>query len=783
MTDNAGAWKLGHVFVLRHAGMPFDWIEQLGDDAVLERASDRLLVAEAEVRATLAGHRATRVRAVESALRTLGEPPAAPRDAAGRPDALGPALAAWSEAAGAYRQAYEDGYERLAARLHALAAEPRIREAVSVSNPDMYRNVWQRYTDRPAGPRNSAARRVHRQVYTYLQRLCGKNETTSFFGPIGYGTLDEGSTEGCVLHRGGSTRRLVFFSHWAVTALAAALRRDRRLLPVLPLTVLDRDGLRGLAAASDGSAGAEVPTALLRHAEPVPVGRIAGELGLPATDVVSALRAALRANTVELGPSYRGDRHDAFDRLHRAVSALAGDGDPHALRRLEELDGLARLRDDLAEAPFPERMESFRALEEAFTRITGTPARRDGGIYTDRFVVYEESSSPFSVELGATAAARLTAAVQEALDFSADYGALVRRGHQEQLLRRWPEEDTLSFPAYGEAMHPGTGLGSAFDPHPPLKADPAALSDPRTRAAAVPPAPAGPAYALPDICLAAPDVQDIGAGRFTVVVSRVHHHLLLESWLSAAHPEPARFAADAAAWVAEHGRATGLVGLDVSRRNKGYYVFPGDRMALRPLRADDVSGHPAPPSRADAYRVRRDGDRILLEDAEGRERCLYLPLADLTVYPPLAVLSAPQAVHARIEPDGTDRMPAVPLGGAVYQRQRWFVPMPDLGALTPPARHLELRRLAAGRGMPRFVYVRSESRRKPYLLDTRSPFAAELLAHVTDTGERVQYEEMSPGPGELWLRDEEGRRYTCELRMQATRGPRPPAAGTGADAA
>ncbi|MGW7111638.1 hypothetical protein, partial [Streptomyces xanthophaeus] len=69
MTDNAGAWKLGRVFVLRHAGMPFDWIEQLGDDAALERATDRLLAAEAEVRARLAGHRATRVRAVESALR------------------------------------------------------------------------------------------------------------------------------------------------------------------------------------------------------------------------------------------------------------------------------------------------------------------------------------------------------------------------------------------------------------------------------------------------------------------------------------------------------------------------------------------------------------------------------------------------------------------------------------------------------------------------------------------------------------------------------------------
>jgi hypothetical protein len=57
--------------------------------------------------------------------------------------------------------------------------------------------------------------------------------------------------------------------------------------------------------------------------------------------------------------------------------------------------------------------------------------------------------------------------------------------------------------------------------------------------------------------------------------------------------------------------------------------------------------------------------------------------------------------------------------------------------------------------------------RKPFLVDTTSPFALELLRHHARGG-LAHLEEMSPGPDELWLRDARGR-YTFELRIQATR--------------
>ena len=78
-------------------------------------------------------------------------------------------------------------------------------------------------------------------------------------------------------------------------------------------------------------------------------------------------------------------------------------------------------------------------------------------------------------------------------------------------------------------------------------------------------------------------------------------------------------------------------------------------------------------------------------------------------------------------------------------------------------------RLGRQYGWPRFLFVRSTTERKPYLCDTRSPFALELLAHLVQEGGDLLFEEMRPAPEALWLRDERGR-YTCELRMQATRG-------------
>ncbi|MFD7660797.1 hypothetical protein ACFV4N_43080, partial [Actinosynnema sp. NPDC059797] len=479
------------------------------------------------------------------------------------------------------------------------------------------------------------------------------------------------------------------------------------------------------------------------------VGRLAEEHGVDTRQVVRLLRLALTANAVEIGPVV-GPAGDDFAALRRIVDDMGEHPGASAWR--DRLAALEEVRRELERAAFPARAAVFERIERLFTDATATPARRQGGLYTDRFVVYEESSSPFRLELGGAAARKLTASVQEALDQSAAYGDTLRRGHQEHVLRRWPDVSRLPLPVYLDRAAESAD-GTRFSAGPPIPAPLAAPARP------------GPRYALPDLCLAAPDVDAIAAGAFRVVVSRVHHHLLLNSWLAVAHPDPAGFAVRSTSWVGRHGAAVGLLGIEVSRRNKAFYRFPGEKLALRPRNAVDV-GDPSVRHVGD-FDVVRDGDVLRLVDRDGRERTLYLPLADLVTHPPLAALSSPPALHPQIRPPGAQRVPAVVLGGAVYQRSRWHTTAPDLKPLDMAARYVALRGIARELELPRFVYIRSDRRRKPYLLDTRSPFAAELLAHVTEPGEDVQLEEMLPAPDDLWLRDEQGRRYTAELRVQA----------------
>jgi hypothetical protein len=80
---------------------------------------------------------------------------------------------------------------------------------------------------------------------------------------------------------------------------------------------------------------------------------------------------------------------------------------------------------------------------------------------------------------------------------------------------------------------------------------------------------------------------------------------------------------------------------------------------------------------------------------------------------------------------------------------------------------------ARERGLPRRVFAKSPIEMKPIYVDFDSPALTRILcrqirraaAEVPDRP--VRFTEMLPGPEDCWLRDEEGRRFTSELRLVA----------------
>lgn len=666
---------MARVFVLRHAGMPFDWLERLGSDD-LAAAAD------------------------------------CPR--------------------AEFDQVYAQTRARLRAELRLIVENPRFRSAVLLSNPTVYEGMLRGFLARDEVPDNARFRRVERQMYRYLQRFCAKNETTSDFGPMGYGEVDDGA--GLRVRR-VPVRRTVQLGRWALEELARAVARDRELAADIPLR-------RSLAVPADASETL-VWTALADG--PATLVELASRSGCSVRETAAELRPLLADGSVHRGLVWAAETVDGLAGLRAAVAALPGR--PARDRWLAELDRFDADRTGFAAAGPDRRLELLGEMEARFTDLTGVPARRGAGaVYADRLILFEETGSPFRVQVGADLAAEVERASSDGLDVCAVYGAAAQRDCRGDVVSIVDAPMTLA--DYLSRARPAGELRSRF-------------AAPVVESLAVPSldevVPAQ-RYALPDICLLGADPAEASA-RPRVVLARVHHHLALNGWLTTFADDPARFDAEVVAWLtgSEEGRATAC--LATSRRNKGFYQFPGPRVLVT---AVDHEGR-EPSVAARELVVTADGDRPKVTGPDGREVLLYPMLADLSTYPPVAALTPTPVLHPRV--NTTDR---VELGGAVFQRASAHLDLTPFRAVSGADAFLALRAMAVGAGLPRFVFVRVGSERKPLLVDTCSPFGADLLCHLANSDGTGFAEEMLPGPDDLWLSDENGR-YTCEFRVQFTR--------------
>lgn len=755
-------WTLGAVFVLRHAGFPFDWLEELGFSEAFQKRVEALLDVEAVLVRQAGGTKAA--QAVAQALAQGREP---------RPGARpGPewsaALARWREEREALATAYAEERAALRQKLRARANDRGVQEAVFLSSPATYENVWAPYLAAPDAPDNADTRRDERLVYTYLQRLCAKSETTSFFGPIAYGEAVDDDSFAVRTLQGPPLKRRTFFAFWAVTELARAVGRERELLVHVPLRrnpifrFTDAEArCEALGMRVDLTPEARRVLEALRE-EGTPA-TLAAALGVTPEAVLRTVTPLLRSAALLRGLHFLADDFATFEGLLAAVRGLP-DVQARArwLERLAHLDGL---RATFQEGDLDVRRATLPKLEATFTELTGVPARRgEGHVYADRLIIYEEGRSPFGVRMGRRFFESLARRLSPSLELSAAYGERVQRGYRRDVAEKLGASgEPLNLLSYAVKLRPDEVAGSRFSPVPPVT-----LDAPEGRIHELPEdfcgtASPGGRYALPDVCLAGPPPEGARAEDFQVVLSRVHHHLLLWSWLAAFYPDRGRYESVSRRWLSHEPSARNLLGLSVRRRNKGFYRFPGRRLVYAVTDAMDIDGEALT---ADQPTVFPTPEGPELRTPDGERAFLYLALDDFSSYPPFAALAHPQVLHVPIRGEG--HLPRLTVGGAVYQRERWEVSLSHLPKLHGLELLLAVWRERRAGGWPRFVFVRTPAERKPYLVDTASPFALELLRHVARGAERVTVVEMLPGPESLWLRDARGR-YVCELRMQAER--------------
>ena len=480
---------------------------------------------------------------------------------------------------------------------------------------------------------------------------------------------------------------------------------------------------------------------------------------------IQALAETLGADlTVPVGPRSERDLRIEVERSRPDIRE----------RGLAALDRLERCRSAAARATTPGALDQALAdADRLFEELTGRPAtRRPGQTYAARTLLYLDCMRDLDLTAGPALRAELAATLPPLLAGARWYcgqlytaarqliGQAAAAGESRALdrvlaevlpaLRHLP---AAAAAANGDLQRRWSVLLS--DP------DPATIGA-RAAAAFADYVPAWPisVYQSADVQIAAPSIAAVNAGEYLCVVGDFHPgaNPLGQGMFATRHPDRERFLGAIASDV---GTLPFLipphdVGL-LTTRNMPAITRPGDVHVA----ADSRDRMPDGYRTLSAADLIVDGDNVTTPDGRWEAplpHLLWLPIliAGVHAYDPF--------------PAGLTEghSPRITIGRTVWRRKTWDIPAAH-GPQCPEA--------AAGwardRGMPQQVFALVPGETKPVYVDFDSPVLTRILSRhlrraAADAPSRTaRFTEMLPAPEDCWLADDDGQRYTSELRLVA----------------
>jgi hypothetical protein len=296
---------------------------------------------------------------------------------------------------------------------------------------------------------------------------------------------------------------------------------------------------------------------------------------------------------------------------------------------------------------------------------------------------------------------------------------------------------------------------------------------PRVEAAFKAPRPGWKAarYHSPDIMIVASGTEAIRAGQYQLVCGELHLASNTLSWnlFVEQHPAPAELFQCLESDFPEP-RLVPVIAksqkLQSSRLVPGL-VSPAD---LRLVLAAEPYTFPKSQAVLIAELVVEEVEgELVLSTQDGRLRMNLLDaIADVFMS---VVLGLFKMLPAR------DHTPRISFDRLVVSRESWHFSPEDIGFAfekNESARFAAARRWASGRGLPRFVFVKTSAEVKPFYVDFASPIYTAIFAKCirrtvqsSAPQQSIAVTEMLPGPDQSWLSDALGQRYTSELRLVA----------------
>jgi hypothetical protein len=701
----------------------------------------------------------------------------------------------------AFREEFYKAAVDLSVELQSIASQDDFLRAVTWQNHRLVDTAIRPFLrwDPAKDKRNFRHRQREELIANYWQRYCVKNDTIGFFGPSGWGKVGD-----CARTRFGAGKRMlrsseVFFEAWAIDRLAEAIEE----IPGMREWLMPR---RLSSIKLDGDALVE-PGARRVMLSPEHVGVLRSCDGTTRVHDI-AIRANLDLPVVlEILHVLQG-RHWISWKLELPVSPwperdlrrfLDGVGDEKARHQaLEWLDSLEAARDRVRDSTSAGKLaDALTSTDELFERITGAASTRNAGrTFGGRTLVYHDSSRDIDIVLGddlvaATRPLRLLSRAarwycwrlgEEARDTLRDvHGrAVAKHGRPVDLPTIWFASLRALYLSLEASMRQidqeFTKKWAAIIPVPADTREVCYHYDdllPLVDEAFAAPGPgwAGARYFCPDVMASATDINALHNGDFTLVLGEVHMavNTMRSNCFVTQHPDKA----DLVSSVDED--------------------FPEPRLLMVLPRESPpeltVRFHPALVRDRDIlleithHTVAADRPGLVLSrdvEVAGTESTVMARLPGGEVFEFLDVFAEmlTRMVVDRFQLLFADRphMPRVKIDHLVISRESWRFNPAELDFAAEKdevARFVRTREWAAARGIPRYVFVKSNAAQKPVYVDFTSPIYVNVLAKMvrrTIADERlpdktITVVEMLPAHDGLWLADHEGNRYTSEFRF------------------
>ena len=717
-----------------------------------------------------------------------------------------------ASAACADDQAVTETIDACVARLIEICSDERFLEAVMLSSRSAYEQLH-RWLARPPGTATGFRSDDRRKVLLaamYLQRMCAKNESTSFFGPVYWAQVRSGEELVLDIGEPARPRTRVYWTHWAAQAVADVMSTDpevlARLVPSAPHHLVRRGGQYLAVSFGDWpitvaeleppAAGTLASRLLARCDGHADVASLARAENVDVTDAVPALDELDRRGLVRFRLRIPVGVIDPLRALRdsAAVRQLSADSRWHAV--LDALD--LRISAFHDAGSLPARRGALSDVLSAFTAVTGVAGEKDAGRhYADRCAVVEDGHFPWSgFTIGEPMHNYLRTEMPVVLDLLFEL-SLARRRRRVQLITQWfigafgrrsvPLDRVL---AVANASGLGPRLRSLDDLT--LASGPSALTDvllantgrsrvhltmdwARARAADVDFDTWCVAGA--DLLVDAPDLASVSAGAYQVVVGEVHglHDQLLQGLWPALHPSRGEFEAEVGELIGglTDGRICDPVLTHWRKTLARSEVLPEIEFIGDSTRAGSDVG------RAADLLVSAESGCLTLEcPTLGRAYLTRPPLLSWgdeveSVFAPFTgarLIGAEDMFRAL---DQVDHLPRLTVGRTVVHRETWRIQGAGRASWSSlsAGNQRHVRQLRDRHGFPDQVYVKFPGEPKPVFVDFATPVLVDLFSrHYARAAGPVTVCEMLPDGSGLWLRDHAGR-HTSELRFGYYRRP------------